>query len=213
MAKKDLTKGLLITFEGPEGSGKSTHLRLLCSYLRRRRFQVLQLREPGGTGIGEKIRCILLDPKNNNMDAVSEMLLYSASRAQLVREKILPALKAKKIVIVDRFLDATICYQGFGARLDINIIRRIARLVTGGIQPDLTVLLDIDAREGLRRAKRCDRIEKKSLHFHRRVRQGYLTLANRCPRRIKVLPVAYNIAKTQDQIRMIIDCKVKKFTR
>ena len=204
MASKNLKKGLLITFEGSEGSGKSTHVRLLCGYLRRKGFPVLRFREPGGTLISEKIRGILLDPKNKNMDTVCEMLLYQAARAQLVREKILAALKEKKIVVLDRFLDATICYQGYGAKLDIETIKQVGRLATCGIQPDLTILLDIGAEEGLRRSRRRDRIEKKPLEFHRRVRKGYLKLARENPRRIKIVPVLRDISKTQAVIRKII---------
>ena len=200
---------MLITFEGPEGSGKSTHVRLICSYLRRKGFKVLHLREPGGTTIGEQIRRILLDPKNKNMDAVCEMLLYQAARAQVVGEKVLPALKEKMIVILDRFLDATISYQGFGAGLDMSLIRQIGKLVTFGIHPDLTILLDIGAKEGLRRSRRRDRIEKKSLAFHRRVRKGYLKLAHENPRRIKVVPLGREIPQTQAVVREIVNKKLK----
>ncbi|MBL7085182.1 MAG: dTMP kinase [Candidatus Omnitrophica bacterium] len=207
MAKRALKKGILITFEGPEGSGKSTQVRLLANYLRKESLKVLRLREPGGTKISEKIRKILLDPKNKNMDAVCEMLLYQAARAQVVHEKILSALREKKIVLLDRFLDATICYQGYGAGLDINLIKQVGRLVTYGIQPDLTILLDISAKEGLRKSAGRDRIERKPLAFHRRVRKGYLKLARANPRRIKVVPVAGKIAKTQAAIRKIVDKK------
>ena len=209
MARKNLKKGILITFEGPEGSGKSTQISLLCNYLRRRGLKVLHFREPGSTRIGEKIRDILLNPKNKNMDTACEMLLYQAARAQLVKEKVSSALKKSKIVILDRFLDATICYQGYGAGLNLKMIRQIGRLVTFGIQPDLTVLLDLDVREGLRRAKSRDRIEKKPLQFHRRVRRGYLKLACANPSRIKIVPVAREIAKTQSRIREIIRWRLK----
>jgi dTMP kinase len=209
MAKKDLKKGLLITFEGPEGSGKSTQISLLCNYLRRRSLEVLHLREPGGTRIGEKIRRILLEPANKDMDMVCEMLLYQAARAQLVGEKVLSALKKGKIVILDRFLDATICYQGYGAGLDVKVIKQIGRLATFGIQPDLTILLDLDAKKGLRRVKERDRIERRPLQFHRRVRRGYLRLAGANPRRIKIVPVAREIAKTQSAIREIVKWRLK----
>ncbi len=208
MARKNLKKGILITFEGPEGSGKSTQVQMLYNYLRRRGFKVLHLREPGSTAIGEKIRNVLLDPKNKNMDVVCEMLLYQAARAQVVREKILSALGEKKIVVLDRFLDATICYQGYGSGLDVNSIKQIGRLATLGVQPDLTILLDISAKEGLRKAGRRDRIERKPLAFHRRVRKGYLKLARANPRRIKIVPVAREIAKTQALIRKIVDKKL-----
>ena len=209
MAKKNLKKGILITFEGPEGSGKSTQVRLLVGYLRKKGFKVLLLREPGSTAIGEKIRQILLDPKNKEMDVVCEMLLYQAARAQVVREKILPALKDKKIVVLDRFLDATVVYQGYAAGLDVGLIKRIARPATCGIQPDLTIILDISAKQGLRRVGVRDRIERKPLAFHRRVRRGYLKLARANPGRIKVVPLARKIAKTQGAIREVVDKKLQ----
>ncbi|MBL7084506.1 MAG: dTMP kinase [Candidatus Omnitrophica bacterium] len=211
MAKRRINKGVLITFEGPEGSGKSTQVRLLCKYLRQKRLKVLHLREPGSTKIGEGIRKILLDSKKKEMDVVCEMLLYQAARAQVVREKILPALKEKKIVVLDRFLDATISYQGYAAGLDVNLIKRIGRLTTCGLQPDLTILLDISAKQGLRRVGERDRIERKPLAFHRRVRKGYLKLARMSPRRIKVVPLARKIAKTQAIIRKIIEQKFRSF--
>lgn len=208
MAKRCLKKGILITFEGPEGSGKSTQVRLLYRYLSQKHLKVLHLREPGSTKIGEEIRRILLDPKNKAMDTVCEMLLYQAARAQLVRQEILSALKEKKVVVLDRFLDATVSYQGYAAGLDINLIRRIGRLATCGIQPDLTILLDISAKQGLRRVGERDRIEKKPLSFHRRVRRGYLKLAKENPRRIKIVPLAKEVAATQAIIRKIVDRKL-----
>lgn len=213
MAKKTLKKGILITFEGPEGSGKSTQLRLLCRYLRRKGFKVLQLREPGGTKISEKIRKILLDPKNKQMDAACEMLLYQAARAQLVPEEVLPALKQKKVVVLDRFLDATITYQGYGAGLDFKLIKEVGRLATSGIQPDLTILLDIAAKEGLRKVRIRDRIERRPLSFHRRVRRGYLKLARQNSRRIKIVPLTWAIPKTQATIRKIVDRKLSSSAR
>ncbi len=211
MAKKSLKKGMLITFEGPEGSGKSTHVRLVCNYLRQKGIKVLHLREPGGALISEKIRRVLLDPKNKGMDDFCEMLLYQAARAQVVRQKVLPALKKGKVVILDRFLDATICYQGYGAGLDLKLIKRIGQVVTCGLVPDLTILLDISAERGLRKSSSRDRIERKSLQFHRRVRRGYLKLARQNPRRIKVVPLAWQIAKTQSAIRKIVDKKLKRY--
>ncbi|MCQ9207833.1 MAG: dTMP kinase [Omnitrophica bacterium] len=209
MAKKNLKYGVLITFEGSEGSGKSTQARRLCGYLRQKGFKVLHLREPGSTAIGEKIRDILLDPKNKKMDVACEMLLYQAARARLIREKILPALSQKKIVVLDRFLDATICYQGYGGGLNITLIKQIGKLATCDTQPDLTILLDISAKEGLRRSKTRDRIERRPLAFHRRVRRGYLKLARANVRRIKVIPVAREISKTQSEIRKIVKWRLK----
>lgn len=205
MAKKTLRNGMLISFEGSEGSGKSTHVRLLSAYLRRKGLKVLQLREPGGTAISEQIRRVLLAPRNKKMNVVCEMLLYQAARVQLVQEKILPALRQNKVVVLDRFLDATICYQGYGAGIDLRLIKQLGRIVTSGIQPDLTILLDIAAEEGLRKSGRRDRIERKSLNYHRRVRNGYLKLARQNARRIKIVPLVKDIARTQSMIRQIVE--------
>lgn len=200
-----MRKGLFITFEGPEGSGKSTHSKLLCDFLRRKGLKVLQTREPGGTVISEKIRTILLDPRNIDMDVVCEMLLYMAARAQIVKEKILPALKKGTVVVCDRFIDATLVYQGYVGGIDSRLIKDIGRIVTKERQPDVTFLLDIEAEKGLRRAgKTKDRIEKKSLLFHKKVRKGYLVLARRESKRIKVFSAAGDISETQAKIRKTI---------
>ena len=154
-------RGLFITFEGPEGSGKSTHSKLLCDFLRRKKIKVLHTREPGGTAIGEKIRKILLDPKNKDMDVVCEMFLYMAARMQILKKVILPALKKGKIVICDRFTDATLAYQGYAGEIDLSMIKKIDSLVTGGMQPDITFLLDINTKLGLQRSgKNKDRMER-----------------------------------------------------
>lgn len=198
-------RGIFITFEGPEGSGKSTHSKLLCSFLRRKHFKVLHTREPGGTAIGEKIRKVLLDPKNRNMDVVCETLLYMAARAQIMKEKILPALKKGIIVICDRFMDATLAYQGYAGGFDVKIIKDIGKVVTKGVSPRLTFLLDIDAKEGLLRSGRIkDRMERKSLLYHKKVREGYLTIAREEPHRVKSLSAVGEIAETQEAIRKIV---------
>jgi dTMP kinase len=190
---KKVVKGKLITFEGPEGSGKSTHAKLLCDYLEKKGFSVVFLREPGGTKISEQIRKIILNPKNKFMTEICEMLLYMATRAQMTKEVIKPAIEKGDIVICDRFLDSTIVYQGYGAGIDLKLIRELGKIATLDIKPVLTFLLDIDTREGLRRAgKRKDRIELKSLAYHQRVRRGYLILAKREPERIKVISVTKN---------------------
>jgi len=195
-------KGLFITFEGPEGSGKSTHSRLLCDFLRRKGFKVLHAREPGGTKVSEKIRRVLLDPKNKDMGVVSEMLLYMAARAQIVEERILPALKKGEIVVCDRFADATLVYQGYAGGLDVKIIKDTGRLVTKGLSPSITFLLDIDAKKGLLRSGRVrDRMERKALSYHKKVRKGYLAIARKEPRRIKVLSATGAIEETQGKIR------------
>lgn len=202
-----MRRGIFITFEGPEGSGKSTHSKLLCDFLRRKGHPVLHTREPGGVAISEKIRNILLDPKNKNMDVVCEMLLYMAARAQIVKEVIAPALKKGKIVICDRFLDATLTYQGYAGGIDVKIIKDVGKLATGGILPDITFLLDIDAAKGLARTgKTKDRMERKSLMFHEKVRKGYLAIARKEPRRVKVMSAVGDIGGTQEKIRKIILC-------
>jgi dTMP kinase len=194
--------GIFITFEGPEGSGKTTHSRLLCDFLRKKGFKVLHTREPGGVLISEKIRKILLDPKNKGMDVACEMLLYMAARAQIIKEKILPSLKQGKVVVCDRFTDATLAYQGYAGGMDLNIIGDIAAIVTKGLKPDITFLLDIDARLGLLRAGRAkDRMERKSILYHNKVRNGYLSIAKKEPKRVKVLSSTGEINLTQEEIR------------
>jgi dTMP kinase len=194
--------GIFITFEGPEGSGKTTHSRLLCEFLRKKCFKVLHTREPGGVLISEKIRKILLDPKNKDMDVGCEMLLYMAARAQIVKEKILPALKQGKIVVCDRFTDATLAYQGYAGGMDLKIINNIASIVTKGLKPDITFLLDISAKAGLLRAGRAkDRMERKSILYHNKVRNGYLSIAKKESKRVKVLSSIGNMGMTQEKIR------------
>jgi dTMP kinase len=200
-----LRRGIFITFEGPEGSGKTTHSKLLCGFLRKKGFKVLHTREPGGTLISEKIRKILLDPKNKGMDVGCEMLLYMAARAQIVKEKILPALEKGNIVICDRFTDATLAYQGYAGGMDLKVINSIASIVTKGLEPDMTFLLDIDARAGLLRAgKSKDRMELKSIIYHNKVRDGYLSIAKKEPKRIKILSSTGKMGQTQEEIRKAV---------
>jgi len=204
-------QGLFITFEGPEGSGKSTHSKLLCDFLRKRGYKVLHTREPGGVAISEKIRKILLDPRNKDMDTVCEMLLYMAARAQIVEKKILPALKKGKIVVCDRFIDATLAYQGYAGGLGLKLIRDIGRLVTKDISPDITFLLDIETKKGLLRSgKNKDRMERKSIAYHRKVRKGYLDIARREPKRVKIVRAVGKISDAQEKIRDIALCHLKR---
>jgi len=202
-------KGTFITFEGIEGSGKSTQIVLLANYLKSLSVKVVLTREPGGTLIGDQIRKILLDPANKALDSRAELLLYAASRAQHLSEVILPALTAGTIVLCDRFSDATLAYQGYGRGLDRDMIRELDRIVTAGIRPDLTVLLDIDAAVGLGRARGRNnsrgleseaRFENEEIAFHERVRRGYLTLAKQEPDRIRVV----NASPAPDRIEMEI---------
>ncbi len=195
-------RGIFITFEGPEGSGKTTHSKLLCEFLRKKGYKVLHTREPGGVLISEKIRKILLDPKNKGMDVACEMLLYMAARAQIVKEKILPGLKQGKIVVCDRFTDATLAYQGYAGGMDLKVIDNIAGVVTKGLKPDITFLLDIEAGAGLLRAGRSkDRMERKSILYHNEVRNGYLSIARKEPKRVRVLSSTGEINRTQEEIR------------
>jgi len=198
-------RGKFITFEGSEGCGKSTQSKLLYRYLKANGYDVVYLREPGGTKISEKIRKILLDARNTGMDVQCEMLLYMASRAQIVTEIIRPSLKQGKIVICDRFLDSTLAYQGYGLGMDKTLIRSIGYFATGGLKPDLTIFLDLPVEKGLNvRSRAKDRIEQRSVDYHKRVRRGYLMLAKIEPKRIKIVKVAKEKAATQENIRSII---------
>jgi len=198
--------GRLITFEGPEKSGKSTQVKLLSAYLESRGYNTIFIREPGSTKIGEKIRKLLLDKRSTDMSSMAEMLLYAAARAQLVEERIRPALKNGCIVLCDRFSDSTMAYQGFGCGLEIETIKKICSLATGGIKPDMTFLLDSrTSYENLKHNKTPDRIELRPDAFHSRVRQGYFVLARLEPRRIKIIQVADDISVTQAKIRKMVE--------
>ncbi|MDD4879680.1 MAG: dTMP kinase [Candidatus Omnitrophica bacterium] len=200
-----MLRGRFITIEGPEGSGKSTHSRMLCDHLRRRGLKVLHTREPGGTKIGETVRKVLLDKKNKKMSAACELFLFLAARAQIVEEIIRPALARGYIVVCDRFHDATVAYQGYGAGLGLELIGSAGRLATGGLKPDLTVLLDVETKAGLKRAGIKDRMEIKPVRFHKKVRDGYLKIAKREPRRIKVIRTTdAPVAAVQDKIRKAV---------
>lgn len=203
-------KGKFITFEGSEGSGKSTQIKLIYQYLRRKRRDVLLLREPGGVKISEQIRRILLDTHNKKMSNECETLLYMAARAQLVQEVILPALRKGKIIICDRFLDSTIAYQGYGNGVSIRFINRVGKFVTQGIQPDLTFIFDIEAQKGLLRIHRPkDRIEQRTLTYHNKVRRGYLKLAAHNPQRIKII----RVNKAKEKIHELVKKEVSKLLK
>jgi dTMP kinase len=198
-------KGKFITFEGSEGSGKSTQSEMLCRYLKLKGLEVVFLREPGGVVLSEKIRQLLLDP-GSRISPEAETLLYMAARAQVVRDVIKPALDAGKTVVCDRFLDSTIAYQGFGLGIDVKTIKKIGRFATLGIKPDLTFFLDLPIRKGLKHRRHCkDRIERRSLKYHQAVRGGYLELARLEPRRIKIIKVCREKTQTQENIRKFAD--------
>lgn len=167
---------------------------------------MIALREPGGVKISESIRGLLLDVKNDAMGFECETLLYMAARAQVVKEIIAPALNAGKIIICDRFLDSTFVYQGYGHGIDITLIKKIGAFATSGIKPDLTLLFDIDTQKGLSRTNAVkDRIELRSVEYHKRVRKGYLALAAKEPRRIKVIKVDASKEEIFDRARAYID--------
>jgi dTMP kinase len=166
-----LMGGKFITFEGTEGSGKSTQGKLLVAYLRRKGKKAVFLREPGGTNLSEKIRRILLDKSNQDICPLSEMLLYMAARAQLIQEVIKPALDKGYFVICDRFLDSTVAYQGWGLGIKLSLIEYLGNSLTAEIKPDLTIFLDLAVKKGLRACgKRLDRIEQRPFSYHQRVR-------------------------------------------
>lgn len=181
--------GLFITFEGPDGSGKSVQSTLLVHWLRENGFSVVHTREPGGTGFAEKLRRILLDPKLK-ITPLAEVLFYMAARAQHTDEKIRPALEDGKIVVCERYADASVAYQGYGRRLGVQLVNYLNKIACNGLKPDITFLLDIDVKRGLKRlgrARRPDRLETEEVAFHERVRKGYLKLAVREPRRFQVI--------------------------
>ncbi len=197
-----MSKGLFITFEGGDGSGKSTQYRLFAEYLRNRGIDVVTTREPGGTRISEKIRDLLLDPECTEMDDMTEALLFAASRAQHVEELIKPSVEAGKIVLCDRFVDSSIVYQGFGRGLG-DCVRAINEHAVRGMYPDVTFLLDISPEEGRKRNGKTgknDRLEKQSMEYHAMVAEGYRKLAAAEPDRFIVIDASGSIEKVASDI-------------
>jgi len=191
-------RGLFITVEGGEGSGKSTQLLRLADRLRRSGVEVVTTKEPGGTPLANRIRAIVLDPEeSSSMDPTTELLLYAASRRQHVTEVLEPSIASGAVVLCDRFTDSTLAYQGFGRMLNFDRLELLNKLATGGLSPDLTIIYDVAEEVGLARAsarnetssaaRRESRIEGEELRFHRRVREGYLTLAVSDPKRYAVI--------------------------
>jgi len=200
---------LFVAFEGPDGSGKTTQIHLLHSYLKELGYPVCQTREPGGTSIGDQIRQVLHATTNTEMRSTTEILLYSASRAQLVKEVILPALAAGQIILCDRYAESTLAYQGYGRRLDLDTLQAITSFATGGLRPDLIIYLDISAEEGLHRKRRAfeteeaewNRMDQETVDFHRRVREGYLHLAKEEPDRWLIVDARQPVEAVQQRIR------------
>lgn len=203
-----MTKGKFIVLEGPEGSGKTTQIKRLAQRLKAEGHRVAVVREPGGTTIGEDIRKVLLDRKHDKMTVGTELLLYMACRAQLVHEVIHPALEEGLVVLADRFLTSTIVYQGIAGGLEAEEVTRLYRLVCPEVYPDLVVILDIPAEVGLERIRGLfdDRMELKSVEFHRRVRDGYLTVAGGDPERHAVV----DASKTPGRVSAAIWREVKQ---
>lgn len=201
-----LKRGLFITLEGIEGTGKTTQARLLKEFLTAKGYTVNVTKEPGGTVIGDRIRQILLDASHKEMDAITELLLYFASRRQHIKELVLPAVERGEIVICDRFVDSTVAYQGYARGIDLNLISMLTKAVTGGLLPDLTILLDTDVENGLKRnkGKKFDRLELEAIDFHKRVREGYLIIAGKEPERIRLVNSSESVSVTHGRITEVV---------
>ena len=199
---------MFITLEGPEGSGKTSHIPYLAGYLREKGHVVFPTREPGGTVISEQIRDILHDLKNAEMHPHTATLLYQAARAQIVEQVIKPRLDDGEIVISDRYSDSTIAYQGYGHRQDLDQVRALVKYATGGLVPDLTILLDLDVETGLQRKKKngleWNRMDAHSVEFYERVRVGYLEMAQQEPDRWVVIDSDQPWDDVQQELRKVI---------
>ncbi len=196
--------GLLITFEGIEGSGKSTLAKFLYDYLKSKGINCVLTKEPGGTRLTQKIRELILDV-HNQMNPLTELFLYLADRAQHVEEIIKPALKENKVVISDRYSDATIAYQGGGRHLPKGTLKELNKIATSGITPDLTILLDVPPDKALKRIRQKDRIESENIEFHRAVRVEYLRLAKESPGRIKILDASKSLDELKKEVISIVE--------
>jgi dTMP kinase len=196
---------MFITLEGPEGSGKTSHVPSLVEHLKAGGHTVFPTREPGGTAIGEQIRMVIHDLKNVEMHPRAETLLYQAARAQIVEQVIRPRLAAGEIVLADRYFDSTIAYQGYGHKQDLAQVRALVAYATCGLTPDLTILLDVDVEIGLNRktqeGKEWNRLDAYTIDFHQRVRAGYLELARAEPQRWVVIDASQEWQRVQEQLR------------
>ena len=198
---------MFITLEGPDGGGKTTQASLLAEFLRQRGCDVVATREPGGTAIGDQVRAILSSLDNTAMHPRTEILLFQASRAQHVEQIIRPHLAKGGIVVCDRYADSTLAYQGYGHQVDLERLRLIVDFATGGLKPDLTLLLDIDVEEGLRRRTNSgewNRLDAYALAFHRRVRQGYFELARQEPERWVTVDAGRSEELVQEELRRVV---------
>ena len=204
-------RGLFIVMEGPDGSGKTTQIEQLSEYLTRLGRTCLITREPGGTGIGEQIRQVILDPDNKGMSEVTEMLLYAAARAQLMKEKIVPAIEAGQVVLSDRFLDSSLVYQGIARGLGVDAVRMVNALGIGSFSPDLVIFLDLPEEEGIRRKKgqkQLDRMEQESLDFHHMVAEGYRQILRDRPDVVRI-DASGSVEEIGRQIRACVDERLK----
>jgi len=204
---------MFITLEGPEGSGKTSHIPPLVEYLREKGHIVFPTREPGGTSIGEQIREVIHDLKNVEIHPRTETLLYQAARAQIVEQVIKPKLAAGEIVLSDRYYDSTIAYQGYGHQQDLEQIRALVKYATGGLVPDLTILLDVDVEEGLQRKKKnnaeWNRMDDHAIQFYQRVRAGYLVMVKQEPKRWIIVDSSKRWESVQNELRKVIEAHLK----
>jgi len=209
--------GIFITLEGPEGSGKTSHMDPLAKWLQVQDRKVLCTREPGGTPISEQIRAVIHDLKNQEMHPHTETLLYQAARSQIVEQLIKPELQEGAIVLCDRFADSTLAYQGYGHQQDLDQVRTLIHYATSGLKPDLTILLDLDVEIGLQRGNQrrshggeWNRLDEYDLEFHKRVRQGYLELLTQEPDRWVMVDASLPWQEVQDSLREVISGFLRK---
>jgi len=206
---------MFITLEGPEGSGKTTHINPLAEFLRQRGYDVITTREPGGTAISDQIRAVLTRMENKDMNPRTEILLFCAARAQLVEEVIRPHLALGQVVLSDRYADSTLAYQGYGHQFDREFLRRLLDFATGCLWPDLTVLLDIDSEAGLQRKRAAggewNRLDDYELAFHQRVRQGYHEMARLEPERWQVIDASRSFEEVQTALRELLAARLQGF--
>jgi len=206
--------GFFITFEGIDFCGKTTQARKLASYLKRKGYDVLLVREPGGNQVAEKIRKVLLSRKNSGMTALTELLLYEAARSQLTETVILPALKQGRVVVCDRHADSSLAYQGYGRGLSKGMIEQLNRIATFGLSPDLTIILDVPVSVSAERrrlqGRKEDRLEGEKSDFHRRIRQGFLKIAKANRKRIQVVDGTEDVAQTWQKAKKVVDAFLEK---